>query len=262
MTGPINIVLAAAMLMAISGSDAPQPLRPGHKGVTYPQVLKAPLPVYPMAATRFSVEATIRVTFVVTSRGFVDQVQILEASLGEESLKDAADVPGKITTAGFEEAVLEAMNRRRYAPAMRQGRPVAVHMETTVVFSSEEREDLRRWQQVEKGLHALADATIIPEDADVAGTNGVSYPAAIKQRAPIQPHSARIRGIRSRVALLLLVDVEGKVADIPLMRAQRPALGFAEAAASAVRRWRFAPARKEGRAVAAYHWLQMSIPSS
>ncbi|MCZ6746176.1 MAG: energy transducer TonB [Acidobacteria bacterium] len=261
MIGPFSIVLAAAVLMATAGSETPQPFRPGHKGVTYPQVLKAPLPVYPMAAARIDVEATIRVGFVVSSEGFVDQVQILEATLGEESMKAAADVPGRVTTSEFEEAVRKAISRRRYAPAMRQGRPVAVSMETTVVFSSEEWENLRRWQQVEKGLHALADASVIPVDADVAGRNGVSYPLAIKRRSPSQPHGARLRGVHSRVALLLLVDEDGSVTDIPLMRAEQPGLGFADAAAKAVRRWRFAPARKNGQAVAAYHWLEVSIPS-
>ncbi len=261
MTGPFTIALVAAMLMATADSETPQLFRPGHKGVTYPQVLKAPLPVYPMAATRKDVEATIRVGFVVRSDGFVEQVQILDATLGEESMKAAADAPGKISIAEFEEAVRKAMGRRRYAPAMRQGRPVAVSMETTVVFSSEEWESLRRWNQVGEGLHALADASIIPEGAGVAGEDGVSYPVAAKQRAANQPHAARIRGIRSRVALLLLVDEEGQVADIPLMRAEHPSLGFAEAAADAVRRWRFEPARKDGQPVAAYHWLEVSIPS-
>jgi TonB family protein len=261
MTGAFSILLAAAMLAATAGSETPQMFQPGQKGVTYPQVLKAPLPVYPMAATRLEVEATIRVGFVVTSLGFVDQVEILESTLGAESLQAAADTPGKISIRDFEEAVLKAIRRRRYAPAMRQARPVAVSMETTVVFSSEEWEGLRRWQQVEKGLHTLADASIIPADANVAGRNGVSYPVAIKQRAPTPPNHARHRGMRSRVALLLRVDEDGSVADIPLVRAEEPEQGFAEAAATAVRRWRFAPAQKDGRAVAAFHWLEVSITS-
>lgn len=259
MTGTIVLVLAAAILMAGASDETPQPLRPGHKGVTYPQVLKAPLPVYPMSASRIEVEATIRVSFVVSAQGYVDQVKILESTLGEESLKASRLGPGKVTTADFEAAVHKAMGRRRYAPAMQKGRPVAVQMETTVLFSSEQWENLRRWRQVQQGLHNLANASIIPENTNVAGRNDVSYPVAIKQRAPIKPSGARVRGLRSRVALLLLVNEEGLVTDILLARAEQPGLGFAEAAKKAVRRWQFAPALKGGQAVAAYHWLEMDI---
>jgi len=261
MIGPASLVLAAAMLMAAGDNDAPQPFHPGQKGVTYPQVLKAPLPVYPEAATRAGVEATVRVSFVVGAEGYVDEVDILASSLGPGAPQAARDAVRKVGTGAFEEAVRKAFLRRRYAPAMRQGHPVPVRMETTVIFSTAEREALRRWQQVESGLHALADARIIPAGAHVAGRDGVGYPIAVKQRAPVQPHGARIRGIRSRVALLLLVDADGEVADIPLMRAEKPGQGFDEAAERAIRGWRFAPARKDGEAVAAYHWLEVTIPS-
>jgi protein TonB len=57
------------------------------------------------------------------------------------------------------------------------------------------------------------------------------------------------------VLLEILIDVQGNVAATRLLRSASPALD--EAAAQAVRRWKFAPATRRGRPVAT--WAQAPV---
>ena len=259
----VSAACFAAVCLSTSisaAADDVKPLVPGSHGVTYPQLLHAPLPVYPQNSSRASIHATVRMSYVVLASGEVDQVKVEESSVGGEAVETKSPGDLAVVTAEFETVAGRALRARRYAPAMKDARPVAVRMELVYEFSPEERLALSRWRQVEVGLRALATADLIPEDANVAGADDVSIPVAIKQRAPIQPHGARVRGLRSRVLLLLLVDEEGRVETIPLVRAEIDDYMFADAAEAAVRRWRFTPAEKDGAPVAAYHWLQLTIP--
>jgi hypothetical protein len=261
----ITLCLVAASFTVQAADDTPPvtdpaPLVPGHQGVTYPQLLHAPLPVYPQHSSRASIYATVRTRFVVLASGEVVQVTIEDSSMGGEATTGKSPDGLAGTAVDFEASARRALLGRRYAPAMKNAKPVPVQMELTFEFSPEERLALNRWGQVKEGLQALATSEIIPEGSFVAGEDDVSFPVAVKQRAPIQPHGARVRGLRSRVLLLLLVDKEGLVQELPLSRAEVNEYTFVDSAEAAVRRWRFTPAEKDGEPVAAYHWLQLTIP--
>ena len=74
-----------------------------------PVVLSNPMPAYPEAARKASVEAIVVVKFVVTESGEVTSVSIVRG----HPLFDAT--------------VLSAMRSWRYKPAMADGRPIAVY---------------------------------------------------------------------------------------------------------------------------------------
>jgi TonB family protein len=65
---------------------------------------------------------------------------------------------------------------------------------------------------------------------------------------PVYPPSARERGTGGWVDVLFTVRVDGTITDLSVTAAE-PAGIFEQAAMAAVRRWRYQPIRKEGRAV-------------
>ncbi len=243
--GPAAAILAFLMVVALPPASAQELRTPGQGGVTRPQKLRDPLPRYPLGAQRDRLSGSVDLAYTVTAQGQVIDVEVLECTN-----------PGH----GFEESAQRAVAGWVYAPSMHKGRAVSVRMQVTVEFSPEEKLEAERWKQVEQGLSKLADAQIYPPGAHVAGRDGVTFPAAVKQPAPIYPTAARIRQITSRVILLVVVDDQGNVADVPLGRAQETAFTFREEAEKAVRRWRFQPATRDGQPVTAYHWIRLEIP--
>jgi protein TonB len=76
-----------------------------------------------------------------------------------------------------------------------------------------------------------------------------SLPRPLVRLRPIYPSRARQQGIEGFVELAFVVAVDGKVDDVSVVRSD-PGDIFVAAALAAVRRWRFAPGQKEGKAVA------------
>ena len=239
-------LLFAGAGAATTGTATDSPMVPGEDGVTLPQKIRDVVPDYPMGASRSRKEGVVRLRYVVRQDGDVDAVEVIESSN-----------PGN----GFEEAAQRAVRHWRYAPAMHDGQPVDVTMEISVEFSPEEVLEQKRWRQIEEGLKALARAQVYPEGAHIAGEDGVTWPVATGQKKALYPHGARVRGIRSSVVLLALIDEEGGVADIPLGHSQNNDFPFKEAAVDSVREWRFRPATLDGQPVAAYHWIRIDFPS-
>ena len=78
--------------------------------------------------------------------------------------------------------------------------------------------------------------------------SSVSAAAQIAYRAaPAYPSAARSDEVEGKVGLEIVVDVAGRVTEARVL--QRAGHGFDQAALDAVRRWRFTPAQKDGRAV-------------
>lgn len=87
-------------------------------------------------------------------------------------------------------------------------------------------------------------AGVPPEPA-----SGLVEPAAVLSRVdPVYPDLARRAGIEGTVELEVSIDAAGKVADVEVVRGLP--LGMSDAAADAVRRWRFRPARSAAGPVA------------
>ena len=256
------MTLLTVLLMAAPASTAAQaPLKAGEKGVPIPQLLRAPRPVYPNIAIRERAGAEVVLAFVVDATGKVAHPEVLDFSIFEDSKNARTSKSDDRLKKSFIDASLTALMRRRYAPAIYRSEPVSVAMEVAIDFVFEEEASRRRWSQVEEGLSVLAE-DLIPEGAAVAGQDGVSYPITWKNPNPIQPTGAMLRGIQSRVTLLVLVSEQGDVAQIVFTRAENNDYGFAKAAETAVGRWRFRPAYRDDKPIAAYHWVRLRIPPS
>ena len=84
---------------------------------------------------------------------------------------------------------------------------------------------------------------------------GVSAPAVISERKPVYPSEAM--GIDGVVVLECVVETDGSVGDIRVVKPLDPALD--QAAVAALEQWRFKPARKEGKAVRALVDVEMAF---
>lgn len=72
-------------------------------------------------------------------------------------------------------------------------------------------------------------------------------PRPISQRAPTYPPELRRAGISGTVVLMFIVRSDGSTSNISVERSDNPA--FEEPAIRAVRKWRFEPGEKDGKAV-------------
>lgn len=72
-------------------------------------------------------------------------------------------------------------------------------------------------------------------------------PRPISQRAPTYPPELRRAGISGTVVLMFIVRSDGSTSNITVERSDNPA--FEEPAIRAVRKWRFEPGEKDGKAV-------------
>jgi protein TonB len=66
---------------------------------------------------------------------------------------------------------------------------------------------------------------------------------------PKYPDIARRAGVQGTVVLLVVIDRDGRVGEIEVLRSPDPRFGFDLAAVEAVKQWRYRPALLGGRAV-------------
>ena len=85
-----------------------------------------------------------------------------------------------------------------------------------------------------------------------AGDGGVTNPRLVNRVNPEYPESARLRSLRGNVVLQAVITKTGAVADLRVIRSDRPGFGFEEAAMTAVGQWKYQPARLDGRPVDVY----------
>jgi TonB family protein len=97
---------------------------------------------------------------------------------------------------------------------------------------------------LERDIIAAQNANVRRAD-DVINANQLTLARYVK---PQFPASARERGIGGWVEMVFTVRADGSITDI-VVTAAEPAGIFEQAAISSVRRWRYEPVRREGRAV-------------
>jgi len=96
---------------------------------------------------------------------------------------------------------------------------------------------------------ALALASSAPaqqpaSDVPVAGAEGVPVPKRTKSVLPEYPPAAQAQGVRGIVILQVLIDEQGKVAGVDVVRSIP---GLDEAAVAAVRQWEYEPVKIGGK---------------
>lgn len=85
------------------------------------------------------------------------------------------------------------------------------------------------------------------------GVAGVTSPTRIAASyvQPVYPENARRAKIGAKVFLQVIVERDGSVGEVSVLRCNRPDLGFEDAAVAAVRQWRYEPATQNGNPVVA-----------
>jgi len=88
----------------------------------------------------------------------------------------------------------------------------------------------------------------------IPGVGNVTTPELILESkvTPEYPEVARLTRNQGTVILQAVIAPDGSVGEIQVLRCDRPNLGFEDAAAQAVRLWRYKPATQNGRPVAVY----------
>jgi protein TonB len=74
-------------------------------------------------------------------------------------------------------------------------------------------------------------------------------PVPVLRTAPVYPYAAKRKGVEGYAIVRFVVTAEGHVRNVSVLKSS-PAKTFTQAAQEAVRRWRFEPGTKGGKAVA------------
>ena len=99
---------------------------------------------------------------------------------------------------------------------------------------------------LEKDIVAAQNARAVrPADDVVSAASALLLTRSVK---PNYPQAALERGTEGWVDLIFTVRTDGSISDVSVTAAE-PAGIFEQAAMAAVRRWRYEPVKKEGRAV-------------
>jgi len=76
-----------------------------------------------------------------------------------------------------------------------------------------------------------------------------SPPTLVKKVNPVYPQVAQTRGLEGSITVNALIDEKGSVIDTGILKGMQDDMGLGKAAETAVRKWKFEPARKDGVAV-------------
>jgi len=181
--------------------------------------VKQVAPEYPLALRRAGVAGHAIVEIDIDANGTVHNAVAVES-----------DDPG------FSAAAIAAVSRWQFAPARKDGRPVADHQSIPFTFGTGNiAEELRRTEASDK--NSLANFS--PPD---------TTPVARSRLAPVYPFALRRDGITGKATVEIKVDVEGHVTEARVVQADQPEFG--RALAAAVEEQTFRPAIEHGKTVA------------
>lgn len=103
----------------------------------------------------------------------------------------------------------------------------------------------------------LAGSPLLAQEQPlVTGTQGVPVPKRTKFVQPVYPPEAIAQGLRGIVILDLLIDTQGRVASVNVMRSIP---GLDEAAIAAAKQWEYEPVRVGGKAVSVRHTVPVTF---
>ncbi len=101
---------------------------------------------------------------------------------------------------------------------------------------------LQRWMWIVAGVVVVTVAVGVNVAAEL---QEYSAPEVIlkTQKPPEYPPAARAARISGVVMVEIQIDTEGKVGEVDILECTHPKVGFEDAAATAVKKWRFEPAQ-------------------
>ena len=142
---------------------------------------------------------------------FPDQVVMADVGVDETGAVTVV----KNVSDGLARALAIAAKNWRFAPARREGKPVAAEMRAPFV--------------------------IVTGEAPRQAGAKLTQPRVTFQARPVYPWAMRANGMRGKVIVDFIVDIEGRVRNAFVVRSLNPS--FDDPAIEAVRKWRFDPGR-------------------
>jgi len=223
---------------ALAVEQTGQPIRVGG-AMTSPVKIRDVRPFYPETAREARVQGIVIVEAVISTSGEVEDARVLR---GNPMLDSAA---------------LDAVRQWRYTPSLLNGQPVSVIMTVTLNFTLSGSGTNRTVPPASAGAvpspppppspgsEVTLQTSSFPDDIVRAG-GGIPAPQRIFDAAPVYPEAARAAGVQGIVIAEVLIDTDGNVMDIRVLRSH-PLLE--NAAVDAIWQWRYEPVLVDGQAV-------------
>jgi serine/threonine-protein kinase len=117
----------------------------------------------------------------------------------------------------------------------------------------------RRRAEAQQAAAAAAAAAPAVQDGDLVEPELVDTPpVSVRQVSPQATRLAILRHISGTVLLRVLVDENGEPAKVEILRDTAPKVGLGDASKSALEKWRWKPATKDGHRVKT--WIAIQVP--
>ncbi len=224
-TEPPEVTKRAVEPTAVAAEDAEPPA-----GAEFLPARKAfsPPPEYPDAARRTGEEGTVVVEAQIDATGAVTGATVVRGRSPE-----------------LDAAAIAALESWRFEPATRGG--VAIASSYRVGFTFALTED------AETPPETAANESQPLGPFEVGGE--IEPPRRLVAPLPAYPDAAWAQGVTGDVLVRAVIDENGDVTEVEVLRGLP--YGLTEAAVDAIRRWKFAPATRNGEPVAVYRNLNL-----
>ena len=197
-------------------------------------------PQYPKEAQKRKIEGAVKLLADVDSDGTIRGLGIVDGDLA------------------LAEAAVDAVRGWRFEPYTQSGQSVAVQQELKFNFTSG-----KKFGEFDTNpappalLSQSAKRSLVPPNKVFFVGKGVAPPKAIYSPDPEYDKNARKRKYQGTCLLSMIVDADGRPADIKVVRALGE--GLDAKAVEAVSTWKFEPATKDGKPVAVFINVEVSF---
>lgn len=225
-----NAALALLSIVIAVAANADAPLRVGGD-VKAPILVERVDPAYSAEARAHRISGIVIVEALIDRSGNVAEVNVL-----------------KPLPFGLDRAAVDAVKQWKFKPATQNGKPVAVLFNLTVNFI------LKPSTKVDGSIPALS----MPDADGMHRVGGdVKAPVVIRRVEPHYTPEARANRVAGVVILEAVIDREGNVKDVRVLKPLP--FGLDTAAADALRQWKFKPGTLDGKPVDVIFNLTMSF---
>ena len=229
-----------------------------------PKLLHGVPPVYPEMARKEKLQGKVFLKFMVNVDGSVSDVKVLRTAVyADSSGSDMSVLPGPKVSMLFRHAAIAAILQFRFKPAEHNGKVVPIWMTQPITFQLlndkfdvKEIVDKVNVQEVVKKTDKYV--LRIGRRVDVLAYDEVEVkPHPIDIVTPVYPEEAKKKKIEGKVTLKVVVNVDGSVSDVSVLKG--PEI-FRQASIDAALQFRFKPAEHKGKVVPV--WMVMPIEFS
>jgi TonB family protein len=202
-------------------------------GVSSPVPIRQQDPTYTRAAMQAKVEGEVVLSGIVETNGLLDHVRVTK------SLD---------TVYGLDQAAIDAATKWMFKPAMKDGRPVPVHVQLVLEFRLTASPRGTQASEEDFGKGAYDETTV-----------GLVLPSPTQQIDPKYTKEAMDQKIQGTVTIQIVVGPNGTVDRARVVQSLDQVYGLDASALSAAREWTFNPGTLNGQPVPVLATLTMEF---